>query len=68
MKGAPVDAASDDDLPADPDLDHVPEELRLLARLDHGQPMLLSGDGAGPATLALAPGLFGHAARLKDEE
>jgi hypothetical protein len=57
-----------DELPADPDLDHVPEELRLLAGLDHGQPLVLCEDGVGRAALAIAPGLFGHARRLQEDE
>lgn len=57
----------DEQLPPDPDLDDVPEELRLLAGLDHGQPTVISEDGVGPMALAIVPGLFGHARRLKED-
>jgi hypothetical protein len=54
---------TDDELPRDPDLDDVPEELTILAGL--GQPVtVLDEDGVGPAALVIVPGLFGHARRL----
>jgi hypothetical protein len=55
-----------DDLPRDPDLDHVPDELQLIAGL--GPATVIDADGVGSATLVIVPGLFGHARRLRDGE
>lgn len=55
-----------DDLPRDPDFDTVHEELELLAGLNHGQVVVISEDGVSRDTLVVVPGLFGHAARLKE--
>ena len=56
-----------DDMPPDPDLDHVDEELLLLAY--SGRPVtLISEDGVGPATVVIVPSLFGHAHRLREDE
>lgn len=56
------------DLPADPDLDHAPADLRILAGLNGGQVTVTDEDGVGPCTLVLVPGVFGHAARLTEDE
>jgi hypothetical protein len=56
-----------DELPADPDLDDVPEELRLLDGLG-GRVVVLDEDGVGPATLVIVPSLFAHARRLQEDE
>ena len=61
-------ALDDDDFPEDPDLDSVPEPLRALASLEPGSVVLLSSDGVSTPTLAIAPGVFGHARRLKEDE
>ena len=54
-----------DDMPPDPDLDHVDEELLLLAY--SGRPVtLISEDGVGPATVVIVPSLFGHARRMAE--
>ena len=55
-----------DDLPADPDLDSVPEELLLMAYTNHGQVTVLSEDGVSRDTLVIVPGLFGHARRMAE--
>ena len=54
-------------MPADPDWDYVPEELALLAHLSGGRVTLIDEDGVGPAVLVIAPGLWGHSARLDGE-
>jgi hypothetical protein len=56
-----------EDLPRDPDMDDVPEDLQLLAGLGPTV-TLTTEDGVGPATLVIVPGLFGHARRLQDGE
>ena len=58
---------TDDELPRDPDWDDVPEDLVLLANLEHGQPLVLSEDGVGRDALVVVPSLFGHARRLADD-
>ena len=58
----------DDELPADPDLAHVPADLRLLAGLNHGQVTVLDEDGVSSDTLVLVPGLWGHLHRLAENE
>lgn len=55
-----------DDMPRDPDLDHVDEELLLLAYSGR-QVTLISEDGVGPATVVIVPSLFGHAHQLRED-
>ena len=55
-----------DELPRDPDWDDVPEELRLLAGLDHGVVAVLCEDGVSQDTLVVVPALFAHARRLEE--
>ena len=55
-----------DVLPEDPDLDDVPSDLKLLAGIDAGIVVVLSEDGVSRDALAIAPGLFGHARRLRE--
>ena len=50
----------------DPDLVHVPSDLRLLAGLNHGQVTVLSDEGVGPATLVIVPAMFAH--RVTEDE
>ena len=57
-----------DELPRDPDWDSVPEELQLLAGVDQGKCIVLSPDGVSVDGLAIAPPLFAHARRLKEDE
>lgn len=57
----------DDDMPVDPDWDDVPDGLRLLAGLDHGQ-VTVQADGVSRDSLVIVPGLFGHARRLTEDE
>jgi hypothetical protein len=57
----------DDELPRDPDWDAVPEPLLLLSGL--GAPVIVLDDaGVSADTLAVVPGLFGHAKRLTEED
>lgn len=51
-----------DELPTDPDWDHVPLSLREL----DGQPVaLLTADGVETAVLVIVPELFGNLDRLR---
>ena len=52
----------------DPDWDDVPEELALLAGLNHGRVTVLDEDGVSQDTLVIVPGLFGHARRMDEED
>lgn len=56
------------DLPVDPDWSDVPEELALLAHLNHGIATLTSEDGVGPAVVVVAPAVFAHARRLSEPQ
>lgn len=58
----------DDDLPLDPDWDAVPEDLRILAGLNHGIVTVVCEDGVSQDALVIVPGLFGHAQRLEEGE
>ncbi len=46
------------EMPDDPDLDDVPPELAAVAADPHQE-------GSGLTTVVIAPGLFGHARRLR---
>lgn len=61
-------ALASDELPADPDLDHVPSDLRILAGLDDGRVTVLSDDGVGPAMLVIVPAMFAHEHRVTEDE
>jgi hypothetical protein len=51
----------------DPDWQHVPEDLRILLGLGEPVKVIDLEDGTvTTATLVIAPGLFGDAARLDD--
>jgi hypothetical protein len=52
----------------DPDWDSVPEELRLLAGLNHGIVTVISPDGVSRDRLVVVPGLFGDSRRLAEDE
>ena len=55
------------DLPADPDRDHVPPELRE----NHGKVVLVTDAETGEAVegvLHVEPGLFGYAARAAEDD
>ena len=54
------------DLPVDPDVDAVPDDLRILAGL--GPVTVISEDGVSNDTLVIVPGLFGHVRRLEEDE
>lgn len=60
--------ASSDELPPDPDLDHVPSDLRILAGLNHGQVTVLADDGVSRDTLVLVPSMFAHEHRMTEDE
>lgn len=55
-----------DGLPADPDLDDVDDDLRILHGLNHGVVTVICEDGVSHDALVIVPGLFGHARRLGD--
>jgi hypothetical protein len=55
-----------DELPRDPDLDHVPSDLQLLAGL--GPVTVIEPDGVSREQLVIVPSLFAHARRLHDDE
>lgn len=58
---------TDDELPRDPDWDDVPEDLVLLANLEHGQPLVLSPDGFTRDTLVVVPSMFAYARRAQED-
>jgi hypothetical protein len=57
-----------DDMPRDPDWADVPEELQLLAGLDHASVIVLCEDGVSRDALCVVPSLFAHARRLEAED
>ena len=58
---------NDDELPVDPDLDHVPSDLRLLAGLNGGRVLVLDADGVSRDALVIVPALFRKAAGVDEE-
>lgn len=56
-----------DDLPVDPDLDDVDDDLRILHGRDRGVVRVLCEDGVSHDALVIVPGLFAHARRLSEE-
>jgi hypothetical protein len=64
LEEAQVHEYDPDELPADPDLDDVPEELRILSGVDHGQVVVLDDDGVSREQLAVVPSVYAHARRL----
>ncbi|MGZ4185014.1 MAG: hypothetical protein ACXVSF_06475 [Solirubrobacteraceae bacterium] len=57
-----------DDMPLDPDLDYVPEELRLLAGLDGGRVTAITEDGvSNNDVLVIVPSMFRHAYGPRDD-
>jgi hypothetical protein len=57
---------TDDDLPADPDLDDVDDDLRILQGVDYGIVRVLCEDGVSHDALVVAPPLHAHARRLAE--
>jgi hypothetical protein len=64
---AEFDQIRDLELPRDPDLDHVPSDLQLLAGLGPTV-TVVDEDGVSHDQLVIVPGLFGAARRLEEED
>ena len=58
LDGGPLEMIGD--LPADPDLDYVAEELRLLPGLVTGVVTLICEGGISQDQLVIVPSLFAH--------